>query len=131
MVTGLSLLLALVSLLLTPLAVARLPADYLTVRNTRLRDRLREGGPRAVARFALRNLLALALLVPGLLMLFTPGQGLLTIAVALVVADFPGRRRLVRALLRRPLLARAVQALRARAGVPPLLGVPHPPTDSR
>lgn len=122
-VTAVSVLLLVVSLLLIPWAVARLPEDYLTARKQRVAERLRAGGPRVIAVFVGRNLLASVLVLAGVLMLFVPGQGLLTIAVGVAVADFPGRRRLVRALLRRRLLARAVQEMRARAGVPPLQGL--------
>ncbi len=126
--TLVSLLLVVTSLLLIPWSVARLPEDYLTARQLKVGERLRAGGPRVIAVFVGRNLLASVLVLAGVLMLFVPGQGLLTIVVGVAVADFPGRRRLVRALLRRRLLARAVQKLRVKAGVSPLRGLP-PPTE--
>lgn len=124
---ALSLLLVLVSVVLIPRALIRLPEDALTARIPRLRERLRAGGRAAVLAFVGRNLLASLLLLAGLLMLVTPGQGMLTVVAALAVADFPGRRRLVRRLLHNRLLARAVQSLRLRAGAPPLKGIPQPP----
>jgi hypothetical protein len=68
----------------------------------------------------LRNVLGAVLLVLGVLMLFLPGQGMLAILVALFLLDFPGKRRLQRWLISRPAVHRSVNALRRRAGRPPL-----------
>jgi hypothetical protein len=51
----------------------------------------------------------IVLSVPGI-----PGQGVLTIIAGLTLVDFPGRHRLVRALIGRPTVLRAVNRLRAR-----------------
>ena len=67
-----------------------------------------------------KNLLGLFLLGAGIVMLLTPGQGLLTILFSLFVLNFPGKRRLELALIRRPALYRAVNALRRLRGKPPL-----------
>jgi hypothetical protein len=48
-----------------------------------------------------------------------PGQGLLTILLGLLFADFPGKRRLLRAILRRDSVWRALGALRKRLGREP------------
>lgn len=105
----------------------RLPEDWLIAPRRPLRERLRRQGPLSLALFLARNLLAGALLVAGLIMLVTPGQGLLTVLVALALGEFPGRRALARRLLARPAIARTVQALRRRAGRPPLQGIGSPP----
>ena len=47
-----------------------------------------------------RNVVALPLFILGVVMLVTPGQGILTIVLALVLAEFPGKFRLERRLLR-------------------------------
>jgi hypothetical protein len=52
-------------------------------------------------------------------MLIVPGQGLLTIAVALILLDFPGRFRLERWLATRPAVWRSLNWLRKRAGHKP------------
>ncbi len=59
-------------------------------------------------------LLGGALSVPGI-----PGQGLLTILVGLVLLDFPGKRHLERAILRRPRIRAVIGRLRQRFGKPP------------
>lgn len=67
-----------------------------------------------------RNIIALILIVLGLFMLVLPGQGLLTLFVGLVVADFPGKHRLVNWLVSRPSICRPINWLRRKAGKEPL-----------
>ena len=62
----------------------------------------------------------LLLLAAGVVMLLAPGQGLLTIMVALLFLDFPGKRRLQRRIVASPRVLRALNAMRRRAGQPPL-----------
>ena len=67
-----------------------------------------------------RNLIAGVLLVAGLAMLVLPGQGLLTLFVALLLADIPGKQRMIRKLLLRRSVFGRVNRLREKAGRPPL-----------
>lgn len=48
---------------------------------------------RGVWRIIGRNLLGWLLVLAGFIMLFTPGQGLLTMLAGLALADWPGRLR--------------------------------------
>jgi hypothetical protein len=112
-----SLLFFIASLALIPWILIRLPADYFS--------RSHERQPLLAARYnpllsatvrILRNIIALIFIVLGLLMLVLPGQGLLTLFVGLVVAAFPGKRRLVNWLVSRPSICRPINWLRRRAG---------------
>jgi hypothetical protein len=58
--------------------------------------------------------------VAGLVMLVVPGQGLLTLAVGLMLMDFPGKFRLERWLATRGPVWRSLNWLRKRARRPPL-----------
>ena len=69
----------------------------------------------------LKNLAGALLAVAGLAMLVLPGQGLLTLAVALLMLDVPGKQRVIRRLLRGPRLHRMLSGVRRRCGRPPLL----------
>lgn len=109
-----SLLSLLLAALLLPWLVTRLPADWL------LADAARQ--PRGLGpglMWLLRNALGVVLLVAGLAMLVLPGQGLLTILLGLLLADVPGKRRLVRRIAARPAIRAALDRLRARAGKEP------------
>lgn len=105
---------------LLPQVVARLPEDHFVRSGEERREARHAWSPRRVVAVVLRNLVGVLLLAAGVAMLFLPGQGLLTILVALLVLDFPGKFRLERALVRRRWVLRALNRLRRRAGRPPL-----------
>jgi hypothetical protein len=116
-----SVLLFALSLIGLPLVLTRMPADFFPRperRHLRLAERRRPFW--FVVLRSLKNALGGVLLVLGLLMLFVPGQGLLTMFVALFLLDFPGKRRLQRWVISRPVVHRPVNALRRRAHRPPL-----------
>ena len=112
-----------------PVVAVMLPADA-------VRRYLREGPGEAlpeadwrrqhpVVRWTLRglkNALGVVLLLAGLAMLILPGQGLLTLAVAMLLLDFPGKRGVERRLLGSPRVLGPVNALRRRFGKEPMLG---------
>jgi hypothetical protein len=67
-----------------------------------------------------RNLLGAALLLLGLVMLATPGQGVLSILVGISLLDVPGKRRLELAIIRREPVRKSMNWIREKAGRPPL-----------
>jgi hypothetical protein len=67
-----------------------------------------------------KNVLGGLLIVAGLVMLVTPGQGILSVLLGLSLLDIPGKRKLERTVLMRPNVLRVANALRARAHQPPL-----------
>jgi len=70
----------------------------------------------------LKNILGMILILIGLVLSLpgVPGQGLLTVLIGIMLLDFPGKRRLERALISRPRILSSVNALRARFGKPAL-----------
>lgn len=107
------------SILLIPYLIVRLPADFYAERNHR--RRVFQDAP--VLRFvflAVKNTLGMLLFVAGVLMLVLPGQGILTILAALTLLDFPGKRRLELRILHMPALLKGINGLRRRAGRKPL-----------
>lgn len=99
--------------------IIRLPVDYL-VREEKVETET-TGRPlvRWVTRIG-RNLIGGLLAIAGLIMLVTPGQGILCIFMGLTVMDFPGKRRLVRRIVGRPQVLRGLNRVRARADRLPL-----------
>ena len=78
--------------------VVRLPADYFTVQRRQppaFWERHRVLRPVILV---VKNLVGVILIAAGLVMLFVPGQGLLTVAVGLMLLDFPGKRGFERRL---------------------------------
>ena len=117
--TGASVLGLLLAALVLPRVIARLPRRWFVDAPPTFRDRLRGAPLRTLA----RNGSALLLLLAGVMMLFLPGQGVLTILAGLLLSDLPLRDRLARVLVRRGAVRRAVQGLRGAAGVPPFEGI--------
>lgn len=108
------------TLVLLPLVVARLPVDYFTpARSPSQRRPGQQRGRRLLGRLA-KNLLGLLVLLAGLAMLLLPGQGILTIAIGLLLLDVPGKWRLERRLVQQPAVWRALNWMRAKAHQPPL-----------
>jgi hypothetical protein len=118
---GLAVSMAAVSLIVTGVVLTRLPADYfINPKSRRPIDRhpvlkvLFVVARNAVGYFLI--LLGAVLSLPGV-----PGQGLLTILMGVMLIDFPGKHRIERWLIRRRVVLRSVNRLRARYGHPPLL----------
>jgi hypothetical protein len=101
--------------------VVRLPADYF-VQNGQRRSRNRASISHW-PRFVLRNLLAVALVALGILLMLpgVPGQGLLTVLLGIMLSDFPGKVRLERKIVSYPKVRDTLNRLRQRFGRPPLV----------
>lgn len=116
-----SILMFVASIVVVPWLVIRMPSDYLVREPTTRTEWAHHHPAIRVALKVLKNLLAYCVIAAGVLMLFLPGQGVLTIIVGLLLADFPGKHRLIRWALTRPAVLRSVNWLRMRAHRPPLL----------
>ena len=68
-----------------------------------------------------KNVIGFLLIIAGIIMLFTPGPGVPTILLGLIMMDIPGKRPLEAKLIRRPMVLSAVNDLRARYKKPPLV----------
>lgn len=106
--------------LVTPLAVGwivvRLPADYFTAKHRQPPAWWQHHPVLRSLVIVVKNLTGIVLLLAGVVMLVVPGQGLLTIAVGLVLIDFPGKFHLERWLTTRRPVWRSINWLRRRAG---------------
>lgn len=109
------------TLILAPILIVRVPYDYFTHERREAMVLSRRHPLIRLLVFIIRNTLGLVLLVAGLLMLVLPGQGLLTIIAAIVIADFPGKYRLERWIVSHRSLRRSINWLRQRAGRQPLV----------
>tara|TARA_R110000823_G_scaffold27609_16_gene80431 strand:+ start:1923 stop:2354 length:432 start_codon:yes stop_codon:yes gene_type:complete len=109
----------LATLAAVPWVVARLPHDYFS----RERRAALHGMPRAplytIFIALMMNLLGSLLVALGIIMLVTPGQGLLTLMAGLLLMNFPGKYRLERWLVMRRGVMRALNWLRRRRGQAP------------
>jgi hypothetical protein len=106
-------------LFLLPVMAIRIPADYFA----------RERAPRflferrhpalRMTLLAAKNLVGLALTITGLIMLVTPGPGIICLIVGISLMDIPGKRALERRIIAVPAVFHGLNRLRARYGRPP------------
>lgn len=116
-----SLLMIVGSIVVVPWLVIRMPRDFL-VRDPPLSTEWGHHHP--VVRLLLKvvkNVLAYCVIAAGVAMLVLPGQGVLTIVGGILLADFPGKHRLLRWIITRPQVLRGINWLRERARREPLL----------
>lgn len=112
---GCSILLVVASVVGLPWFIARLPEDYFS-RVLSQRPRQLSAG-QWLAKIC-RNIIGALLALVGLAMMVLPGQGLLTLLVALTLLDFPGKRRAELWVTQRPPVRRGLDWLRRKAGKP-------------
>jgi len=111
---------SLISLILSiaclPTLIARLPSDYfVNQRKTAHWDH-----PRHLILFGLKDLFGLTLFLVGLLLLFLPEQGLLTILIGLMLMNYPGKSRLEQKILRMPGVLASLNWARGHYNMTPL-----------
>lgn len=124
-----SLVMLVASLVVTPLLLVKIPANYFLLDKPPLLTRLREARPGYRWVILLKNLLGGICIAAGLLMLVLPGQGLLTLLAGLFLLDFHGKKVLERKLVSRPRILKSINWLRRRYGKPELEW--DEPTDGR
>lgn len=107
----LSILMFVATLAVIPMLVACMPADYF-LHKSRIQD--------GMAVLVSKNIFGFVLIVLGLVMLVTPGQGILTIVLGLMYMNFPGKLLLERRIVSQPKVLYALNWMRSRAGKPPL-----------
>lgn len=116
-----SVLVFLASIIVIPWLIVRLPQDFF-LSDERAIPYLTTGHPVVrVLLVALKNAIGVAFIGAGIIMLFIPGQGILTIIVGVMLSSFPGKKRLVHWFTSRERILRALNALRKRWGRPPFL----------
>ncbi len=106
--------------MLMPVALARMPADYFCYRHRHHLSRQARHPFVAGMLILAKNLLGGVLVAAGLVMLVTPGQGLITLLAGLMIANYPGKYALERWLIERPYVLPTINRLRARLGRAPL-----------
>lgn len=107
----------LLSLLALPWLICRIPEDYF----------LEESRPPSPGRGFVhlmiriaKNLLGIFFVFLGIVMLFTPGQGVLTLFMGLLFLDFPGKRAWIIRLTGLGSVRNGLNWIRKKKNVPPL-----------
>ncbi len=110
-----------VSLLSVPWLVAQIPEDYFVPKKRRPTQWKTKRPVTRLVTLISKNLLGYVLLLGGIMMLFLPGQGILTMVAGILLIDYPGKFALERKIANTPAIFKGLNWLRAKAKKPPLL----------
>lgn len=118
LIFALSVVMFVASLIVMVVLIIRMPEDHFL----RKRERpWKQSHPALrVGLAVVRNVLGAALLLVGLIMLLTPGQGVLCILVGISLLDIPGKRKLETKIVQRETVHKSINWIRRKAGRPPL-----------
>lgn len=113
-IAGISVFVFILSLLLLPYLVSLIPTDYFQhAKPYKMYHRFKHPALR-VCILIIKNTLGWLLIILGILLLFLPGQGLITLILGLGLINFPRKRQLERKLLSNQKVFRAINWLRLR-----------------
>jgi hypothetical protein len=107
------------SLIAIPWILIRLPSDYFDLRVPRYWMKDHHPALRLIG-LILKNIAGAIFLIAGFLMLFLPGQGLLTMLIGISFIDFPGKRRLEAKIVGQRTILHAINTMRSKFNKPPL-----------
>lgn len=108
------------SLLSLPWLVAMIPEDYFSSQKRKRAILKNEVFGTWIVIFILKNSIGLLLITGGMLMLFLPGQGVLTIIAGLIMTDYPGKFELERRIVSNKKILEKLNWLRNKANQPSL-----------
>jgi hypothetical protein len=113
------------SLIAIPFILVRLPADFFDIRVPR--PWMEDHHPvLRVLGHLVKNMVGAIFLFVGFLMLFLPGQGILTMLIGISMLDFPGKRKVEAKLIGQPTVLHAINGMREKFGKPALIIAPNP-----
>ena len=117
--TALSIVFFVGSLIAIPFILVRLPTDFFDTRVPRRWMENHHPVLRLLGHLA-KNVVGAIFVFAGFLMLFLPGQGILTMLIGITMLDFPGKRKLEAKMIGQPAVLNAINGMREKFGKPPL-----------
>ncbi|MDY6820767.1 MAG: PGPGW domain-containing protein [Deferribacterota bacterium] len=113
---ALSLITFLISLFLVPYIIINIPEDYF------LHDKRRYSRSFKHILFRIvKNFFGIILVIMGLVMLFTPGQGILFIFIGFMLINFPGKYRLEKRLIKNKKIYIIINNIRKKYNKKPII----------
>jgi archaellum biogenesis protein FlaJ (TadC family) len=108
------------SILLIPLIILYIPSDYFT--HPKRKKYISEKYPPLLQGLFIifKNLLGIVLIIAGIIMLFIPGQGMLTIIAGLFFVNFPYKYKVEKWIITRPKVLKTLNWIRKKAKREPL-----------
>lgn len=116
-----SIVMFVLTLLIVPFVIVRIPEDYFSDRRHRTSKWAKLPPVLRYTLVVLKNLAGIILLIMGILMLVLPGQGLLTMFFGIALMDFPGKFSIERRLVSYPRVLNSINWIRKKADRKPLI----------
>lgn len=113
------------SLIAIPLILVYISADYFDTRVPRHWMRNHHPALRIIG-LMIKNIIGISFILTGFIMIFLPGQGLLTMLIGISLVDFPGKRTIEARIIGEPHILRTINAIRYKFAKPPLILAPDP-----
>lgn len=110
----------LATLIIVPLVVIKLPADYFKREGEHPELFSKYSPPVRITLLIVKNILGLGLVVMGIAMLVLPGQGVIVILIGVLLLDFPGKEKIERWLISRGPILKFANWMRHKSHKPPL-----------
>lgn len=115
-ITSLSIISFVGSLILIPYIIVNMPSDYFIIsRMEFINNRIKHPILRVIVHF-MKNFMGTLFFAAGVIMLFIPGQGLLTMLIGLSLIDFPFKKELELKIISKRSILKFVNKLRHKAG---------------
>lgn len=116
-----SVLTFIVSLVIIPWIIIRLPSDFFITRKTIWNGAKQQHPALVIALLIIKNFLGILLLGAGTIMLFMPGQGILTIAIGLGLINFPRKHFFLSRIVQYSSVLKTLNWIRKKSHHPPFL----------
>jgi Putative transmembrane protein (PGPGW) len=113
------------SLVAIPYILVWIPANYFDIRVPRHWMENHHPILRMIGHIV-KNAIGAIFLFAGFLMLFLPGQGVLTMLIGVSMLDFPGKRKIEARMIGQRTVLGVVNGMREKFGKPPLVLAPDP-----
>ncbi len=117
---GLSIATFVLSLIIIPILVARMPATYFLHREPPPGSWRSQHAVLRLVMVILKNLFGWLLVAAGIAMLVLPGQGVITILLGFSLVNFPGKRTLEIFIVQQPPVLKTINWMRTKARQLPL-----------
>lgn len=104
-----------VVIIIVPIVIISLPTDYFSAKK---RHSIIQAYifPFNIIVVVLKNFLGFIILIVGIIFIFTPGQGFLTITAGLMLMNFPGKRKLEIAVVKKKPVLNVINWIRKKGG---------------
>lgn len=115
-----SLIAFILTLIFIPILIVRIPSNYFQNEMPPESEKWNIPNSLRIVFLVLKNILGSILFLGGFIMLFTPGQGILSMLIGLSLTNFPGKRKLERKIVSNARVFHSINWIRKKSGTSPI-----------